>query len=70
KSIVWSVPGFEISAMTALSGMTFSPAEVGNRKVASRLLVEIEYLLVAPSTYAMHEQTVISVGGITDSEKK
>lgn len=60
--IIAATDGFEESAAEALRGMGFVPAEIGGVKVASRLLVEMDYRMINPSFSSVDSEDVMPVG--------
>ena len=60
--VIAATSGFANSASDALCGIEFLPAELGGEKVASRMLVEINYLLVNPAVGISGEENVIPIG--------
>ncbi len=67
--IIAATDGFEESAAEALRGMSFVPAEIGGIKVASRLLVEMDYRMINPSFSSVDSEDVVPVGSFDKPEK-
>lgn len=59
-----ATPEFEASARNALRNLTFYPAELHGEKVASRLLIEMKYLLVQPSSGDASKEEIMPIGTV------
>lgn len=68
--IIAATHGFERSARNSLQGMTFYPAELDGKKVASRMFIEMKYLLVKQSSKRASEENIISIETLEEAVEK
>lgn len=60
--VIAATAGFDVSAREALRGMHFHPAERHGEKVASRMLIEMQYLLVKASSGQVDNESIMPIG--------
>jgi len=63
--VIAATAGFEVSAREALRGMHFHPAERHGEKVASRMLIDMQYLLIKASSGHVDSESIMSIGSFT-----
>ncbi len=60
--VIAATAGFEVSAREALRDMHFHPAERHGEKVASRMLIEMQYLLIKASSGRVDNESIMPIG--------